>query len=82
MGYEWIAYVVAAIIIILAYLLMPKPRNNFDQAIPPSKSDVTVPTVSESKMIPIVFGTVWLNEPNVVWYGDIIITEIKETMCS
>jgi hypothetical protein len=39
--------------------------------------DFTLPTAEEGRIIPVVFGTVKLAAPNVVWYGDLRVTPLK-----
>jgi len=36
-----------------------------------------MPTVDPAKKIPIIFGTVWVEDPNLVWYGDLSTDKIK-----
>lgn len=50
---------------LVSYMLAPKP----EQANPSTK-DQEAPTASASKPIPVVFGTVFIKEANVVWWGD------------
>ena len=51
---------------IAAYALAPKPpKPNI-----PSLEEFTAPTAKQGHPIPVVFGTVWVEGPNVVWYGD------------
>lgn len=57
----------------ISYALRPKPVAPK----PASLSDFDAPTVDANRPIPIVFGTVWLRGPNVVWYGDLRTTPIK-----
>jgi len=38
-----------------------------------------VPTAEEGGTIKVVFGTVIIKDPNVIWYGDPKITEIKSS---
>lgn len=51
---------------ILGYMLMPKPKPEK----PPSTDDLKDPTAEAGKPIPVVFGSVTLQSPNVLWYGD------------
>lgn len=55
----------------MAYLLAPKP----DEPKPATIDDFDAPTAEEDRSIPVVFGTVWITGPNVVWYGDLKIKE-------
>lgn len=58
-------YIVYAILLILAYVLAPKPP-------PPEDAQVQqgeVPTANANEAIPVIFGTVRIKQPNVVWWG-------------
>ncbi len=57
----------AIIVIILAVALQPKPPG----VKPPSLSELEVPTAVQGRPVPKVFGTVILQSPNIVWYGDL-----------
>ncbi len=48
----------------------PKPK-------PATISDVDAPIAEEGVEIPVIFGTVWMRGPNVLWYGDMATTAIK-----
>lgn len=60
---------------ILSYLLQPKPEN----AKPAALGDFNVPTADPNRSIPVVFGTVWVEDPNVVWYGDLLADPIRNS---
>jgi hypothetical protein len=51
----------------LNLVLAPKPQN----AKPASLEDFDIPTAEEGIEIPVVFGTVSVKNPNVMWYGDL-----------
>ena len=38
-----------------------------------------VPVAESGKAIPVLFGTRVVNQPNVVWYGDVKTTEIRQS---
>ena len=59
--------IVWAVTTAIAYLLAPKP----DVPKPATIDDFDAPTATEDRAIPVVFGTVWITGPNVVWYGDL-----------
>lgn len=63
------------IIIILAvvYASSAKPP----EVKPATLGDMEVPTAEEGRAIPVVFGTVLLKSPNIVWYGDLRYVSIK-----
>jgi hypothetical protein len=51
----------------LQLLLAPKPPS----AKAATLEDFDVPTAEQDRPIPVIFGTVWITGPNVVWYGDL-----------
>lgn len=59
---------------ILSALLAPKPPKPK----PASLEDFDVPTADEDRDIPVVFGTVTVTGPNVVWYGNLSARAIKK----
>ena len=62
-----ISFVVTILSTVLSMVFRPKP-------IPPAAaalSDFQVPTAEAGRPIPVVFGTVLIKGPNVVWYGDL-----------
>lgn len=61
----WVQLILVIVSIVLSIVLAPKPP----QAKDPSINDISVPVATESDPIPVVFGTVWIEAPNVVWYG-------------
>ncbi len=63
----WVSLIIAVVSAVLAYALTPAPPTPK----PPTLSDIEVPTASQSRAIPVVFGTYLVKSPNVVWYGDL-----------
>jgi hypothetical protein len=65
-----VALIISVILTVLSYVLRPKPKK------PEPNTNIEVPEIRQGKPIPVVFGTRFLNNPNVVWYGDVwIISE-------
>lgn len=65
----FIIYVVLLIVsVALAILLAPGPP---DPTPPAALEDFTVPTASQSRPCPVLFGKRTITGPNVVWYGDL-----------
>lgn len=64
---EWIYLIIMLIALIAAVAMMPKPKN----AKPPSLQDFDVPTAEDGREVIDVMGTVWIDDPNVIWYGDL-----------
>lgn len=55
-----------------AYLLAPKAESTDTDA-----SDLTAPTVSAGRPVPVVFGTLELHSPNVLGYWDKRVKQYK-----
>lgn len=49
-------------------LLKPKPK--LEDARPSGLGDFNFPTATEGRIVPLVWGTVLLEAPNVVWFGN------------
>ncbi len=58
---------------IIQYALAPKPEAPKAATM----DDVQAPTADEGTEVPVIFGTVWLRSPNMLWYGDMGSTPIK-----
>ena len=58
----------------ISYALQPKP----EPPKPSSLEDIKVPTAELGKSIPVIFGTVVDNSPNVVSYGNLRTEDIKK----
>ncbi len=72
MGWEQIIYyIIVAIIAIAVAPKPPKPR-------PATLEDFDIPTAEEGRPVPVVFGTVKVTGPNVLWYGDLSTNKIKK----
>lgn len=68
MGVDWVYYVyvlIAAYVISAA--LAPKPV----QPKPAALEDFDLPTAEQGREIAVIFGTVTVTGPNVVWYGNL-----------
>ena len=61
---------------LITELLRPKP--NIEDAKPSGIGDFQLPTATEGRVIPIIWGRVKIAGPNVVWYGDLVADPIKE----
>ena len=77
MGFWFIALVVISIVLFVASILLaPKPK--FENARPQALGDFQFPTATETRAVMIVWGTVDLKGPNVIWYGDLKVVAIKK----
>lgn len=66
-----------AIILIVASLVISNALAPKVQPQPPAAlEDFSAPTAEEGRAVPVIFGTVWITGPNVIWYGDLRSTPI------
>jgi hypothetical protein len=63
----WVQLAVLVVAAILSYALTPKPQTQP----PDTLSDVSVPTIEIGKPVSVAFGDVWIDDSNVLWYGDL-----------
>lgn len=61
---------------LVGQLLAPSP--NIENARPAALGDFQFPTASETRVVPIVWGTIDIKGPNVVWYGDLKTVKITK----
>ncbi len=59
--------------IVVSAALTPRPQ----EPKPASLGDINVPTAEPGRNVPIIFGTVVVEDPNVVWYGDLSTIPVK-----
>jgi len=64
---------IAVALAFISYLLAPKPEKPKAHSL----KDFDIPSVDPSKEIVVIFGTGWLKDPNVTWYGDLRTKAIK-----
>lgn len=62
----WIYLIVMVVALVVAVAFMPTPKSQK----PASLSDFNVPTAEDGREVVDVCGTVWIDDPNVIWYGD------------
>lgn len=65
----WITLLLFVAAFVLQELLRPKP--DIEDARPAGLGDFKFPTATEDRVVPLVWGRVKLEGPNVVWYGDL-----------
>ena len=76
----WPMLIFQIVLFVAVELLRPKPE--IEDAKPAGLGDFTFPTATEGRVVPLLWGTVRIDGPNVVWYGDlrqIAITEKVKT---
>jgi flagellar basal body-associated protein FliL len=62
----WIAIIIALVLNVVAYLIMPKPKTSKPEA----AKDLENPTAEAGRPLPVIFGTVTVKGLNILWYGD------------
>ena len=65
-----IVFIIALIVAMCAAPKAPTPT-------PAALTDLDLPTAEIGRSIPVVFGSVLLKSPNVVWYGDLGYVAVK-----
>lgn len=61
--------IILVIAIVLTEVLRPKPK--FEDARPSGIGDFRVPTATEGRVVPLLWGRAKIEGPNVIWYGDV-----------
>lgn len=72
----WVQLILLVASVVITELIRPKP--NIEDARPAGLGDFQVPTATEGRPVPIIFGRVRQKGPNVVWYGDLVQEAISE----
>lgn len=63
-----VIYIIVLIVaMILAYAMAPRPKSQK----PPALTDFNVPTAQDGREVIDACGTVWIDDPNVIWFGDL-----------
>lgn len=51
---------------VLGYLLTPKPKASKGEEV----TDMDNPTAEGGRPIPVIFGELWVEGVNIIWFGD------------
>ena len=70
----WVALLIGLALNIIAYLIMPKPK----QPKPPAAKDLEDPTAESGRPMPVVFGTITVKGGNIVWFGEKSLKEYEK----
>jgi hypothetical protein len=73
----WAQLLVWVITTVIGALLSPRPAKPSGSAAP-TPGVVDVPVAESGKPIPVLFGTRVIRQANVVWFGDVRTTEIRQ----
>lgn len=63
----WVYIILMVVSLVISIAMMPKPQN----AKPPALTDFSVPTSEEGREVCVIFGTCWIDDPNVLDYGNL-----------
>ena len=72
----WFFLIINIATFLLTELLRPKP--SIEDAKPAGLGDFNVPTATEGRVVPLIWGRVKMAGPNVTWYGDLVADPITE----
>lgn len=72
----WVTLILFVVVTVLQELLRPKP--NIEDMRPSGLGDFQVPTTTEGRVVPLLWGRVRQRGPNVIWYGDLLQEAITE----
>lgn len=62
----WFVWLIIAVALnVIAYLIAPKPKSQT-----PTVETITTPVVDAGIPIAVVFGSVTVQSPNILWYGE------------
>lgn len=77
MVWNFIAQLVLGLVLsAISYAL--SSRSKAEQPLAAGLDDFSLPTAEEGRPIPVIFGTVLITGPNVVWAGDLKVDPIKK----
>lgn len=65
----WQQLILLAVMLVLNEYLMPKPK--IENARPSGNGDFKIPTATEGRPMPLLWGRAEISAPNVIWHGDI-----------
>ncbi|QDH70838.1 hypothetical protein [Marilutibacter alkalisoli] len=63
----WYYIIMLVVSLAVSYAMRPKTQH----AKPPALEDYSVPTVEEGRPVAKIYGTCWIDDPNVLWWGDV-----------
>ncbi len=72
----WVTLIIWSALFVINELVRPKPK--YENAKPAGLGEFNFPTATEGRCIPIIWGRVKVEGPNVVWYGAYSASPITE----
>ena len=70
----WVQVILLVVSLVLSYALRPKPVIPKPAAL----EDFDIPMAELGRAIPVLFGTMIIKSPSVMWYGDLRTVPIKK----
>lgn len=70
----WVRFAFFVVTSLINYLLRPNPET----PTPATLGDVEIPTVDPGRELPLIGGSVWIEDPQSAWYGDFESIAIKK----
>lgn len=71
-------FVVSAVVAYAVASLAVPPSPSTPPRKPAGLGELNVPTAEEGREIPVIFGTVEQHSPNIVWYGDLRTSKVRD----
>lgn len=69
----WWNLLIGVVLSVILSFLRPKP----EPPKPSTISDFDIPVTKEGTEVPVIYGTIWIDSPQIVWYGDFKTAAIK-----
>jgi|GEM_PF-885802 len=66
----------------LQAIMAPRHNVRYVDATPGQIGEKDIPMASHDAPIPVLFGTRVLSQPNVVWWGDVVVIPIRRSSSS
>lgn len=73
----WQQILIWVVTTVLSAMLAPRPKAQDAQ--PGQIGDKDIPLASADTPIPVLFGTRVISQPNVVWWGDVMVRAIVKS---
>jgi predicted phage tail protein len=63
----WFIYLLISLALqVVSFLLTPRAKTNK----PDTVQDLESPTAESGRPVPVIFGTIPVDSPNILWYGE------------
>lgn len=72
----WVNLLIGLVLSLVSALLRPKPEPPKPNTI----GDFKIPVTKEGEEVGIVYGTAWINSPQIVWYGNLATKPVKTSV--